>query len=356
MIEKLALDHYQIHIGSVRVALAQWLAQQTYSSLFLVVDQNTRRYCMPLLEDQLHGKVHVIEVAAGERHKNLQSCTTIWQQMMQAGADRQSLCINLGGGVIGDMGGFCAATFKRGLRFVQVPTTLLSMVDASIGGKLGVDFEGVKNSIGLFCDPAAVFIDPVFLNTLPARELRSGFAEVIKHTLIADSAQWQQLQQVRTLEKVDWPAFLLPSLNIKRRIVMADPLERHIRKALNFGHTIGHAIEAQRLQTKQPLLHGEAIAIGMICEAWLSTELCGLSQSNREAITSYVLHHFGKVELDSGQLDNWLGLMKKDKKNRGRAINCSLLSAIGEPAIDQICTENRIKAAILYYQQLPNAY
>ena len=350
----LNLPNYSIHLGAIWSALTAFLKDYKASVTVIIVDENTKRDCLPLLLARLPKlqTATLIETVSGEQHKTIESCAAIWQQMMDAGADRQSLCINLGGGVIGDMGGFCASTFKRGMSFIQIPTSLLAQVDASIGGKLGVDFGHVKNSVGLFCDPAAVFIEPLFLQTLPKRQLRSGFAEIIKHSLIADTNYWQQLQQLQQLDRVDWPAFILPSLTIKQQIVQADPFERGIRKALNFGHTIGHAIEAQLLDSDQPLLHGEAIAIGMITEAWLSHQLSGLGGDALQAITDFILLHYGKVNLDMAQIGRWLDLMRKDKKNRGTAINCTLLSAPGVAVIDQICPENQIRKAIEYYIEL----
>ncbi|MBK9013323.1 MAG: 3-dehydroquinate synthase [Saprospiraceae bacterium] len=196
------------------------VAEGNYSKIAVLVDANTRRHCLPYFLQNIDFEVVAIEIPAGERFKNLDICRFIWSEMMRHGLDRRSLLINLGGGVIGDMGGFCAATYLRGIDFVQVPTTLLSQVDASVGGKLAIDFNGVKNSIGVFQNPKAVLVDPTFLKTLPLTEIRSGFAEVFKHALIADAAQWQELQQITDLMVVDWAKFLAPSLSIKKRIVV----------------------------------------------------------------------------------------------------------------------------------------
>ena len=347
----LDLEHYSIYVGNIWPSFNEWLDQKDYSSTFIIVDENTKQHCLPLLLE--HSNItnyHLIEIQSGETHKNIQSCTQIWQAMMGANADRRALTINLGGGVIGDMGGFCASTFKRGMDFIQMPTTLLSQVDASIGGKLGIDFAEVKNSVGLFQDPKAVFIQPDFLQTLSPREIRSGYAELIKHSLIADAEQWTILSALPNLEGVDWPALISPSLRIKQGVVEADPFERGWRKVLNFGHTIGHAVESIALSSPSPLLHGEAIAIGMICELYLSHLYLELALSDVEKITKYLLQLYGKYELDAKD-DALLALMQQDKKNEGGAINFTLIESIGQGKVNLTCTNEHIKEALDFYRQ-----
>ena len=282
------LGTYQISIGDFDLPLQQLLAAKDYSNVFVVVDENTRRYCLPLLRPVV-SDLKLIEIPSGEQNKGLDTCQSIWKQLMEQNADRNALVINLGGGVIGDMGGFCASTFKRGMDFIQMPSTLLSQVDASIGGKLGIDFMQVKNSIGLFKDPQAVLVDIRFLHTLPDHEVRSGFAEIVKHSLIADREQWNKIKELQELKDIDWEEYIYPSLLIKQQVVEQDPYEKGIRKALNFGHTIGHAIEGLALETARPLLHGEAIAIGMICESWLSHKIVGLPPKELADITNFFL-------------------------------------------------------------------
>lgn len=350
--EILNLPHYRIYLGNGSLtALAEQLAIWQPSRIAVLVDNNTRQHCWPLLAPHLPTSAALIEIPAGETHKTLDTCQYIWSQMMALGLDRQSLLIDLGGGVIGDMGGFCASTFKRGMRFVQVPTTLLSQVDASIGGKLGIDFGGIKNSIGLFQDPMGVFIDPQFLGTLSARELRSGYAELFKHALIADATAWEDLSQLSDLNHGISVERLLTSLLVKRGIVNDDPHERGIRKALNYGHTIGHALESYFLDTSSPLLHGEAIAIGMICEAYLSQQLIGLSANAVDAISSVMLQHYGHVALPMSALDTWLATMRQDKKNENDAINFTLLRAIGEASINHTASSALIRESLVFYQQ-----
>jgi 3-dehydroquinate synthase len=284
--------------------------------------------------------------------KNIETCQIIWRTMMDNEANRNALTINLGGGVIGDMGGFCASTFKRGMDFIQIPTTLLSQVDASIGGKLGIDFQNIKNSIGLFANPKAVFVNPIFLNTLPQREIRSGFAEIIKHALIVDSEQWQVLKIITDLTKVNWSERLIPSLNIKKTVVEADPFEKGWRKALNFGHTIGHAVESLLLESTTPLLHGEAIAIGMICESYLSHKILGMSKANLDEICDFILKIYGKVDITMLGNHALLNLMKQDKKNDANVINFTLLNQIGDANVNQTTNENRITESINFYNDL----
>ena len=349
----LQLEHYDIQIGPIGTDHLQWLQEQQFAGIAVLTDSNTNRYCLPLLKELL-APVHpaFIEVPAGEPHKTLDTCQMIWEALFQAGAGRNWCVLNLGGGVIGDMGGFCAGTYKRGIDFIQVPTTLLSQVDASVGGKLGIDFFGVKNSIGLFRDPRAVWADPRFFQTLSARELRSGFAEIIKHALIADEQQWNDLQTITQLETVDWADWVARSVAIKQQIVAQDPLEKGLRKALNFGHTIGHAVESYFLETDKPLLHGEAIAIGMICESWLSAEILGLSEAELSAITAFFLKWYGHRALPLDKTEQLLATMRQDKKNEDSRINFSLVPAIGKVEVNQTATIDLIQRSLAFYNTL----
>ncbi|MCI5082009.1 MAG: 3-dehydroquinate synthase [Saprospiraceae bacterium] len=348
--EIIALDNYNIHVGNIQQSLQALLGQRSYSQVLVLTDTNTAEHCLPVLKSYLpKQQLNIIQIPAGEQHKHIETCQLIWKQMMELGTDRKALLINLGGGVIGDMGGFCASTFKRGLDFIQIPTTLLSQVDASIGGKLGIDFMKVKNSIGLFNNPQAVFIDPVFLQTLPFREIRSGFAEIIKHSLIADYDQWVMIRQISDLKGQNWASFLVPSLKIKQRIVEEDPFEKGLRKALNFGHTIGHAIEGHALETSQPLLHGEAIAIGFICESYLAHKQTGLQRSDLEEIGTFIQQIYQPKALEERYFDEYLHLMGNDKKNEGKAINFTLIKATGEAVINQTASAEMIVESLRFY-------
>lgn len=351
--EQIRLADYSIYLGDCWEEMGKLIKDNQYAEVAIIVDTNTVNYCLPILQEKLPEITpKVITIEAGERFKNIGTCQKIWKEMMLLGLSRKALTINLGGGVIGDMGGFCASTFKRGMDFIQVPTTLLSQVDASIGGKLGIDFMQVKNSIGLFKNPLGVFIDPIFYKTLSKEELRSGFAEIIKHSLIASKDQWIQIRNYKDLSTVNWQALLGPSLLIKKQIVEEDPFEKGIRKALNFGHTIGHAIEGHALDTNKPLLHGEAIAIGMVCESFLSFMQVGLSQEAVTQISRYILEVYGHYPLNPEYYEAYLRLMQNDKKNEGSEINFSLLPEIGQVRINQTCTPEVILQSLQFYNDL----
>ena len=351
--EVIQLDDYNIYIGHFWDALDHLLKERQYTKLVVIADSNTTEHCFPVLQSYLpQWHFELITIPAGEIHKNIDTCQQIWQQMMDLGIDRKSLALNLGGGVIGDMGGFCASTFKRGFDFIQIPTTLLSQVDASIGGKLGIDFMQVKNSIGVFRNPQGVFISPDFFKTLPQAEIRSGFAEIIKHSLIADQAQWDIIENIKDLSAVNWIEILVPSLQIKKQVVEADPFEKGIRKALNFGHTIGHAIEGFALETDHPLLHGEAIAIGMVCESYLSTRQLGLTDNALQRISQFLLNTYDSYPLDQRHYNNFLHLMTKDKKNENGIINFSMIDSIGNVHVNQTASEDQIIESLDYYNSL----
>lgn len=319
------LPNYPVLLGPLSETLPAWLQQKNYSRIFVVADANALAHWnkIALFPD---AEMYVVpcppasEHAGGaERLKNLDTCAQIWSAMQQARLDRQALVVNLGGGVVGDMGGFCAATFKRGVDFIQVPTTLLAMTDAAIGGKLGIDFNGIKNAIGVFRNPQAVFADPAFLETLPARELCSGFAEVIKHALIGDPGLWEKIQKI-TPESLSsggmtaeaWTEILESSIAVKAQVVTLDPHEHGLRALLNFGHTIGHAIESFYLETDEPLTHGEAVAIGMVCEGLLETE------------TEIILRIFGRRPLPESIFPELWERMQHDKKNASGAVRIAV--------------------------------
>lgn len=330
------------------------LRQFSFSRLVVLTDSNTERHCLPLIQEILPVNTAFISVAAGEIHKNLDTCSLIWGRMTEEALDRKALMINLGGGVIGDMGGFCASIYKRGIRFINCPTTLLSQVDASVGGKLGVDFKGLKNHLGVFNEPETVVIAPGFLKTLPQNELRSGYAEIIKHGLIRDLTYFRRLKS-QDWENQDWESLIRHSVGIKKAVVEADPKENGLRKILNFGHTIGHAFESFFLDTPNHLLHGEAIALGMIAEGFLSFEKIGLSFEEFEELSRFLLKVYGKVEFSLHELDPILDLCTQDKKNEGQTILFSLLESIGNCTYNIPVTREEIKHAIHYYHQLQTA-
>ena len=316
------------------------------------MDENTEKYCLPLLNNYLFN-TKIIRIKSGEQNKTLQTAEFVWNELQRLNAGRSAVLLNLGGGVIGDIGGFCAATFKRGFDFINIPTTLLSMVDASIGGKLGVDFNGIKNAIGLIQNPKAIYINPDFLNSLQKDEIINGYAEVMKHALISDDELWQKLRKNIVDDWQKMSAVIHDSVKIKLKIVAKDPTEQSTRKLLNFGHTIGHAVEAYSLKNDaKPLKHGEAVAIGMICEAFLSRELVDLSNKDLRAISEYILHFFPKYSLKTILSPELIAFMYQDKKNTGDEINFTLLKRIGKGTINHVCTEHQIARALNFYESL----
>ncbi|MFL0681944.1 MAG: 3-dehydroquinate synthase [Algoriphagus aquaeductus] len=343
-----------IFSSDIKQSLSEILAQLSFSRLVVLSDLNTQRHCLPIIEKILPTDTVFISVAAGEIHKNLDTCSLIWSRMTEEALDRKALMINLGGGVIGDMGGFCASIYKRGIRFINCPTTLLSQVDASVGGKLGIDFNGLKNHLGVFNEPETVIIAPEFLKTLPQAELRSGYAEIIKHGLIRDNAYFQKLQ-AQNWESQDWESLIRHSVGIKKAVVEADPKENGLRKILNFGHTIGHAFESYFLDTQNHLLHGEAIALGMIAEGFLSFEKVGFSFEEFREMSRFLLQVYGKVDFSLHELDPILDLCTQDKKNEGSVILFSLLESIGNCTYNIPVTREEIKHAIQYYHQIQAA-
>jgi 3-dehydroquinate synthase len=322
---------------------------QPYSKVGVLVDSNTENLCYPLIKNNLPDH-EMIRVEAGEKFKTIESCQRIWEQLTEKGFDRHAVLLILGGGVLGDMGGFCAATFKRGIDFVLIPTTLLSQVDSSVGGKLGVDFMGIKNHIGLFCEPSSTLISSRFLTTLPVRELRSGFAEVIKHSLISDHSKWDSIRK-KGLEEQDWNEMIEFSYQFKSGISETDPYEGGVRKILNFGHTIGHAVESACLQTMAPLLHGEAIAIGMTAEAHISFQKGMIEKGSLEQIAFYLSDVFGKKKDLPGN-DIVLSWVAQDKKNKGNKTLMALLESIGHAVWDVEVTEVEIGNSLDYYRSL----
>ncbi len=346
--KNLDLHSYSIVFEDIQISLRTVLAELDYSSLFVLVDEHTREHCLPILMNVLPQEVNYIEIKSGEIHKNLETCQFIWSSLLDQGADRRSVLINLGGGVIGDMGGFCASTFMRGIRFLQIPTTLLSQVDASVGSKLGVDFKGVKNIIGLFQDPIGVLIDPAFLKTLAPAELRSGYAEVVKHALIHDANLWQQLLTIKEVNlQVKWDDIIFRSVQIKQEIVDQDRREKSLRKILNFGHTIGHAIESYFLESETPLLHGEAIAWGMYAELILSSQISELPIQELNSAQAYLQKIYADKKPSHWDTESLIRYMLKDKKNIDQKISFSLLNRIGSCTPDQFIEEERLRKFLM---------
>ncbi|MBT9395185.1 3-dehydroquinate synthase [Hymenobacter sp. NST-14] len=332
--------------------LADFLQKPAVKQVFVVVDANTAAMCLPLLKNVLPAGCEVVEIPAGEDYKTLATCETLWTALTEARADRYAVVVNLGGGVVTDLGGFAAAVYKRGVRFVQVPTTLLAQVDASVGGKTGVDFMGFKNQLGVFQEPAGVFIEPRFLQTLDPRQLKSGYAEIVKHWLIADADGFARNRYVGILVD-DWTPLIRESVALKQRIVAQDPLESGLRKLLNFGHTVGHALESYLLQQPgREILHGEAVAAGMVCEAWLSHQKGLLSAEELDKIETFLFSVFEKVQFVTLETEAIAQFALQDKKNSGSTINCTLLESIGRGVYDQPVTLAEIAESLRYYHRL----
>lgn len=325
--------------------LNSFLKDSNASKLFIIVDENTNEYCLPKLLPYIETEVaiEIIELESGEENKNITTCTEVWQVLLELGADRKSIVINLGGGVVTDMGGFIAATFKRGIPFINIPTTLLAMVDASIGGKNGIDLGGLKNQIGTITQPEMVLIDVSFLETLSQRELKSGLAEMLKHGLIADAKHWNALKKFASITFEEFTLLIEESIAIKNKIVSEDPTENGIRKTLNFGHTLGHAIETYFLENpeKERLLHGEAIACGMQLESYISWSKNLLSISEYEEIKSVINTIYEKISWTEKDMEAILKYLIYDKKNEYGQIQFALLNGIGKCTYNQI-TENHV--------------
>ncbi|MGB0974537.1 MAG: 3-dehydroquinate synthase [Flavobacteriaceae bacterium] len=334
-------------------ALNTHLITTNYSKIVVITDTNTYTHCYPVFIKQLQTNldIEVIQIEAGEVHKNIETCTGVWNALSELNIDRKCLIINLGGGVVTDLGGFVASTYKRGVNYINIPTSLLAMVDASVGGKTGVDLGNLKNQIGVINTSEMVLIDTIFLNTLPQEELRSGLAEMLKHGLIQDETYWHKMTRLSELTTNDLDGLIYESVIIKNNIVTQDPTEQGIRKALNFGHTLGHAIESYFLEhpNKTTLLHGEAVAIGMILACYISTQLTGFDTSNCNNIKAYIQDVFGKIDILDDDIPHIIELMKYDKKNSHGNINFVLLSTIGQIIIDQKVSNDLINDAFNYY-------
>ncbi|GMN08804.1 3-dehydroquinate synthase [Croceitalea sp. MTPC9] len=350
--ETVSTSTYDVHFTEVaKATIRQFLGNSKYSKVFVLVDTNTKKLCLNVLKDIVDFPFdEIIEIKPGEENKTIDTCLKVWQELSDLGADRKSLLLNLGGGVVTDLGGFVASTYKRGINFINIPTTLLAMVDASIGGKTGVDLGSLKNQVGVINQPKMVLIFPEFLNSLGERQTTSGFAEMLKHGLISDSAYWTELTGTNDFGATE---YIQKSVYIKNKVVQIDPTEQGIRKKLNFGHTMGHSIESYFLDNPNldTLLHGEAIAVGMILEGYFSHELCGLSKVDLNEIKNVFLNHFKKVDFSNQDIEIITDLLKHDKKNSHGDINFVLLSKIGSTVLDVKVPQSLFKKAFAYYKE-----
>jgi 3-dehydroquinate synthase len=336
------------------VALNNQISENNYSNIFIIVDSITNEACLPKLLPYIATEltIEIIEFEAGEINKNIETCIQLWNVLTELGADRKSLILNLGGGVVTDLGGFVASTFKRGIDFINIPTTLLSMVDASVGGKTGVDLGNLKNQIGVINTPKMVLIDTTYLETLSQIEMRSGLAEILKHGLIIDKVYWNQFLDLSKIDYADFDQIIYDSIKIKNEIVMQDPNEKGIRKALNFGHTLGHAIESYFLENenKKTLLHGEAVAIGMILESYISMQKNLISADEYLEIKTTINSIYECVVFEESDINPILELLIHDKKNEYGTIKFVLLDGIGKFITNQEIENELITAAFLDYK------
>ena len=338
---------YKIAFGKFGYShLNSLIENNKYSKVSVLVDDNTENFCLNVFKKIINKEISIIKINSGEEFKNLSTVTKIWNEMTTQNLDRKSLLINLGGGVITDMGGFAANTFKRGIDFINIPTTLLSMVDASVGSKTGINFNNLKNQIGTFADPKLVIIDEQYLQTLSEREVKSGYAEIFKHSLISASIFNLLIENHQLYYNEE---IINNSIQIKNKIVADDKFEQNIRKNLNFGHTIGHALESHYLNKENKLTHGEAIAIGMICESFMSNKIFDLDLELVKKIKNHLLRIFPKVNLHDENYEEIIKLMSFDKKNHLDKLKFVLLKDLGIVKIDVEVSENLIKRSFDFY-------
>jgi 3-dehydroquinate synthase len=343
---------YSIYIGEKSFdALNTFLTKNKYSNYYIICDEHTFEFCLPtlLFHAPLLNEAEIIELESGEDKKTLETCLQVWGALTDTGADKKSLIINLGGGVISDLGGFVASTFKRGIDCINIPTTLLSMVDASVGGKTGVDFEGIKNHIGTTSEPKAIFVDPAFLETLSERQIINGYAEVIKIALIADVDFWKELKKLKTVAQFSSEKIITKAIELKNSIVKKDLHENDLRKSLNFGHNIGHALESALIKQNKDILHGEAIAAGMIMESEIAQSLKRISKKEQKEITDYIRSIYKNIKITKDTESQLLQYILHDKKNEGDDLCFALPKGIG--AYEIYCGVNMdvIKKAISSY-------
>ena len=321
---------------------------------FILVDETTEQLCLPLVAGfDCVRDAQIITIGATDQNKTLGSLSHVWTELQRGGATRHSLMINLGGGMVTDLGGFAASTFKRGLNYINIPTTLLAMVDASVGGKTGINFGGLKNEIGVFSCAKSVILDTTFLKTMDHENICSGYAEMLKHGLIANEEMLAELLNF-DLDVIDYyqlSRMLADSVQVKERIVDEDPTEQGIRKALNLGHTIGHAFESYAMKSMRPILHGYAVAYGVVCELYLSCVKTGFPVDKMRQVVRFVNENYGKLPITCDDYPALLELMTHDKKNVGDTINFTLLGGVGDIRINQTATKEEICEALDFYRE-----
>jgi 3-dehydroquinate synthase len=343
-----------IHVGSLESGPFNVLLEE-YSTRkkVIVVDENTHDCCLEYLLTAFPSleEAEVMLLPAGEENKALEVCYQVWSAMLEYQINRNDLVINLGGGVVTDLGGFIASVYKRGIDFIHIPTSLMGMVDAAIGGKNGVDLNGLKNIIGTITQPQAIFVDAGFLETLPAEEIFNGYAEMLKHALILDVAYWNQLKVLNTEEELIQLTNIIRSIELKKQVVEADPTEKGQRKLLNFGHSLGHALESYFL-SKQPIAHGHAVALGMIGESYVSYKRGVLALDAYREIEQCIIRVFPMLEIPEEAIEELIELMRNDKKNERNALNFVLLESIGKAQVNAEMTSSEVGEALLHLSLL----
>lgn len=352
------MDQRVVISENLETELAIAISECEHDRIFVLTDEVTREQCLPLVKDFfcLKGS-QVITIGSTDVHKDLRSLAHVWQSLGEGGADRHSCLINLGGGMVTDLGGFAASTFKRGVDFINIPTTLLSMVDASVGGKTGINFNGLKNEVGVFNDSRYVILDTRFLRTLDDQNVRSGYAEMLKHGLISDEQTWSELLQfdLSHPDLTRLQAMVAKSVHVKEDVVKRDPHEKGIRKALNYGHTFGHAFESFSLQHHRkgeaPILHGYAVAYGLVCELYLSVVKTGFPSDQMRQTVNFIRDNYGRFAITCDDYDELIALMRHDKKNTSGVINFTLLDAIGDVLINQTASDEEIRESLDFFRE-----
>ena len=335
----------------LRQSLTQAIEEVKHDLLFVLCDETTERLCLPVIKDfDCMTGAQLITIPATDSHKTLESLSHVWSELQRMGATRHSLMVNLGGGMVTDLGGFAASTFKRGIPYINIPTTLLSMVDASVGGKTGINFGGLKNEIGVFNNARSVILDTTFLRTMDHENICSGYAEMLKHGLINNEEMWAELVTLNVEHLTLSAQMIADNVAVKQRIVTEDPTEQGIRKALNLGHTAGHAFESLALERK-PVLHGYAVAWGMIVELYLCCVKTNFPQDKMRQTVAFIKENYGRMAITCDDYPHLIELMHHDKKNQGNSINFTLLGDIGDIRINQTATEEEIKEALDFYRE-----
>lgn len=340
-------SQYNVEIGSILEGSFSQLLQKKYADVrkVIIVDENTQKHCLDYVITQFEvlSNAEIIVIPPGETSKEMGVCMQVWESLSEYKINRNDVIINIGGGMITDLGGFIAALYKRGIDFINVPTSLLAMVDASVGGKTGIDLNGYKNQIGCFANPQLIVCDPIFLRTLPDEEFYAGKAEILKHGLIDSKVSWDQFKEI--LPENLSEELLFKAVAVKNKIVLEDPKEKGNRKKLNLGHTIGHALEGYFLNTS-PKPHGYFVAWGLLTEADLAHKENVLNNKHFYEIEQVIKKNYSPLKLEEEAYEKIYQLMINDKKNEGSTINFNLIKGIGDIEINHTFDKNQIFSSL----------